>query len=129
MGAILLTAIHSSRRLLFVQTRRQCIQDLSGHFMMRIMCHEFVLKVTLRPMELLESSCSYEKGILGRHLSCHCVSFVEENDKKSGYPPKDVLKGFLAVYVRDAQEEQTWFVIPVCYFNHPLFMTMVDFID
>jgi hypothetical protein len=69
------------------------------------------------------------KRHIGRHLSCRCVSFVEENDKKSGYPPKDILKGFLAVYVGDAQEEQTWFVIPVCYFNHPLFMTMVDFID
>jgi len=45
------------------------------------------------------------KRHIGRHLSCRCVSFVEENDKKSGYPPKDVLKGFLEVYIGDSQEE------------------------
>ena len=40
-----------------------------------------------------------------RHLSCRYGSFVEKNDKKNGYPPKDVLKGFLEVYIVDSQEE------------------------
>ena len=64
------------------------------------------------------------KRHIGRQLSC---SFREGNEKKSGrYLPKDVPKGFLAVYVGDTQEEQTQFVIPVCYFNHPLFLHLLQ---
>lgn len=66
------------------------------------------------------------KRHIGRHLSCRYISFLEAHEKKSAYPPKDVPKGFLAVYVGDSQEEQTRFVIPVCYFNHPLFLHLLQ---
>lgn len=61
-----------------------------------------------------------------RHFSSRRIGFAEENEKKSGNPPKDVPKGFVAVYVGDAQEEQTRFVIPVFYFNHPLFLHLLE---
>jgi SAUR family protein len=61
-----------------------------------------------------------------RHFSSRRIGFVEENEKKSGNPPKDVPKGFVAVYVGDGQEEQTRFVIPVFYFNHPLFLHLLE---
>jgi SAUR family protein len=80
----------------------------------------------IKPYGSCSNLLARTKRHICRHLSCRYGSFVEKNDKKNGYPPKDVPKGFLAVYVGDAQEEQTRFVIPVCYFNHPLFLHLLQ---
>lgn len=61
-----------------------------------------------------------------RRFSSRRIGFVEDIEKKSGNPPKDVPKGFVAIYVGDSQEEQTRFVIPVFYFNHPLFLHLLE---
>lgn len=67
------------------------------------------------------------KRHIGRYLSCRNFSFVaEEQGKKTQYPPKDVPKGSVAVYVGDEQEEQTRFVVPVVYLNHPLFLHLLE---
>lgn len=67
------------------------------------------------------------KRHIGRQLSCRNSSFVEGlQEKKTQYPPKDVPKGSVAVYVGDEQEEQTRFVIPILYFNHPLFLHLLE---
>jgi SAUR family protein len=67
------------------------------------------------------------KRHIGRSLSCRNSSFVDGvQEKKTQYPPKDVPKGSVAVYVGDGQEEQTRFVIPVLYFNHPLFLHLLE---
>lgn len=65
------------------------------------------------------------KRHIGRHLSCRNSSFVEpeEQEKKTHHPPK----GSVAVYVGDEQlEEQTRFVVPVVYLNHPLFLHLLE---
>lgn len=76
------------------------------------------------------SSCSKllarTKRHISRHFSSRRIGFVEDNERKNGNPPKDVPKGFVAVYVGDAQEEQTRFVIPIFYFNHPLFLHLLE---
>ncbi|XP_057838417.2 uncharacterized protein LOC131048477 [Cryptomeria japonica] len=71
------------------------------------------------------------KWYIRRRLSCR-LSFVQRkegnkvsNNIKNNCPPKDVPKGFIAVYVGDMQEEQTRFVIPVFYLNHPLFLHLL----
>lgn len=67
------------------------------------------------------------KRHIGRQLSCRNSSFVEGlQEKKSQCPPKDVPKGFVAIYVGDEQEEQTRFVIPILYFSHPLFLHLLE---
>lgn len=80
--------------------------------------------------EAASSSCSNllarTKRHISRHFSSRRIGFVEQIEKKNGNPPKDVPKGFVAVYVGDAQEEPTRFVIPVFYFNHPLFLHLLE---
>jgi len=67
------------------------------------------------------------KRHIGRHLSWRKSSFVKgAQEKKTQYLPKDVPKGSVAVYVGDEQEEQTRFVIPILYFNHPLFLHLLE---
>lgn len=65
------------------------------------------------------------KRHIGRHFCCRNFNFAgHPNGKK--FPPKDVPKGFVAVYVGDEQEEQMRCVIPVLYFNHPLFHNLLQ---
>lgn len=80
------------------------------------------------------------KRHIGRQLSCRNSSFVEglqekktqyppkdvPKDQKTQHPPKDVPKGSVPVYVGDEQEEQTCFVIPILYFNHPFFLHLLE---
>ncbi|CAN8253961.1 unnamed protein product [Cochlearia groenlandica] len=46
-----------------------------------------------------------------------------KNNNKQGI--KDVPKGYLAIKVGSKEEEQQRFVVPVLYFNHPLFMQLL----
>lgn len=64
------------------------------------------------------------KRYIDRHLSCQSFCFTEDRNGKTH--PKDVPKGFVAVYVGNNQEEQARFVIPVLYFNHPLFFHLLQ---
>lgn len=44
---------------------------------------------------------------------------------KSKQGKRDVPKGYLAIKVGRAEEEQQRFVVPVSYFNHPLFIQLL----
>ncbi|CAH8355777.1 unnamed protein product [Eruca vesicaria subsp. sativa] len=55
-----------------------------------------------------------EKNLKGFHLL-----------RKQTVKNKDVPKGFLAIKVGSQGEEQQRFVVPVLYFNHPLFMQLL----
>lgn len=67
------------------------------------------------------------KRHIGRNLSWRKFRFLKgAREKKTQYPPKDVPKGSVAVYVGDEQEQQTRFVIPILYFNHPLFLHLLE---
>lgn len=46
-----------------------------------------------------------------------------KNNSKQGI--KDVPKGYLAIKVGSREEEKQRFVVPVFYFNHPLFMQLL----
>lgn len=48
---------------------------------------------------------------------------VKSNSKQAGI--KDVPKGCLAIKVGSKEEERQRFVVPVFYFNHPLFMQLL----
>lgn len=61
---------------------------------------------------------SGEKASKGFH------SHRSKNSSKQGI--KDVPKGCLAIKVGSKEEEKQRFVIPVCYFNHPLFMQLLN---
>ncbi|KAK6804704.1 hypothetical protein RDI58_002488 [Solanum bulbocastanum] len=44
---------------------------------------------------------------------------------KSKQGKRDVPKGYLAIKVGQAEEEQQRFIVPVSYFNHPLFIQLL----
>ncbi|KAK4379158.1 hypothetical protein RND71_001020 [Anisodus tanguticus] len=44
---------------------------------------------------------------------------------KSKHGKNDVPKGYLAIKVGQEEEEQQRFVVPVSYFNHPLFIQLL----
>lgn len=44
---------------------------------------------------------------------------------KSKHGKRDVPKGYLAVKVGQAEEEQQRFIVPVSYLNHPLFIQLL----
>lgn len=50
---------------------------------------------------------------------------VKSNSKQAGNGIKDVPKGCLAIKVGSKEEERQRFVVPVFYFNHPLFMQLL----
>ncbi|XP_022858747.1 auxin-responsive protein SAUR32-like [Olea europaea var. sylvestris] len=62
-----------------------------------------------------------EKSLLHKHL--HLIHQHRHNGGKN-QQVKDVPKGCLAVMVGQGEEQQR-FVIPVIYFNHPLFMQLL----
>ncbi|CAK9167036.1 unnamed protein product [Ilex paraguariensis] len=64
---------------------------------------------------------SGEKGLLNRHLH---LPHLHHNGKKQQVI-KDVPKGCLAIKVGLQGEEQQRVVVPVIYFNHPLFMQLL----
>ncbi|OIT01856.1 auxin-responsive protein saur32 [Nicotiana attenuata] len=64
-------------------------------------------------------------SLLNKHLHfSHLLIHHHHQGKKQG--KKDVLpKGYLAIKVGQAEEEQQKFVVPVSYFNHPLFIQLL----
>lgn len=64
---------------------------------------------------------SGEKGILNKHNLLH----VLHHHGKKQQQAKDVPKGCLAIRVGHQEEEQQRFVVPVIYFNHPLFTQLL----
>ncbi|XP_055814977.1 auxin-responsive protein SAUR32-like [Solanum dulcamara] len=50
---------------------------------------------------------------------------INQGGKSSKQGKRDVPKGYLAIKVGQAEEEQERFIVPVSYFNHPLFIQLL----
>ncbi|XP_062154028.1 auxin-responsive protein SAUR32 [Alnus glutinosa] len=65
---------------------------------------------------------SGEKSLLNFHLHLPHLHHHQQHGKKQEI--RDVPKGCLAIKVGQGEEQQR-FVVPVIYFNHPLFMQLL----